>query len=280
MIIVNNNYFRYTISPNDTFINIPVEIKFDNTGREDGLVEFQNDVLEDIINGINDFETTRFANAEYTTKPNITEVNYKFSFFNPNSNIQTATQTSWSDSYLNTGFADEEVYFFKDSFKKSFFKLDFYDTNETENQRAYISMILPTQQGLKMPGSIGPTPVEIKKPYFVLDYVGADKEGFFIYWLKERDYININEFYMTAKFFNGKTGEFIRFTNEPQSIFNGFNKFNFDKSQYFYYKVVLNYDNYEYEIFKEQPQVGGSPTLLRVGDSANPIKWYEYVNLL
>ena len=277
---MNNNYFRYTISPNDTFINIPVEIKFDNTGREDGLVEFQNDVLKDIINGINDFETTRFANSEYTTSPTTTEINYQFSFFDPNSNIQTATQSSWSDNYLNTGFIDDEVYFFKDSFKKSFFKLDFYDTNETENQRAYISMILPTQQGLKMLGSIGPTPVEIKKPYFVLDYVGADKEGFFIYWLKERDYININEFYMTAKFFNGKTGEFIRFTNEPQSIFNGFNKFNFNKSQYFYYKVILNYDTYGYEIFKEQPQSGGPSTLLRVGDNANPIKWYEYVNLI
>ena len=278
MIIVNNNYFRFNVSGNDRYLNIPVEINFDNTGREDGIKDFERDVLKDLINGIDDFETTKFANAPYQTSPNDTDVNYQFNFFDTTNNINTATSTAWSDTYNDVGFLDNEIYYFNNSFKNSFFKLDFYDTKTTENQRAFFTVILPTQQGLKTNGFIGPTQVQINKPSFKLDYIGADKEGFFIYWLKGTDYININEFYMTAKFFNGKTGQFIRLMNEPQSIFNGNDKFNFNKSQYFYYKLVLNYGSYEYEIFKELPQPNLPPTLLRVGDNANPIKWYEYVN--
>jgi hypothetical protein len=278
MTIVNNNYFRYAASPNDRSLNIPVNIDFDNLGREEGIVEFENDILKDLINGINDFETTKFANSSYPLSPINTDINYIFSFFDPTNIILNAPTSSWSDNYNNTGFFDNEIYYFANSFKNSFFKLDLYDTKTNENQRAFISVILPTQQGLKTQGTIGFTNVQVNKPSFILDYIGADKEGFFIYWLKERDYIDISEFYMTAKFFNGKTGQFIRFMNEPQSIFNGNDKFNFDKSQYFYYKVILDYSNYEYAIYKEQPQLNQPPSLVRVGDSANPIKWYEYVN--
>lgn len=275
---MNNNYFRFSFSPNEKNINIPINITFDNEGREDGIREFEADALKQILNSIDDFETTKFANAPYSNQPNNTDINYNFNFFNTNNNVLTANATAWSDTYSNVGFFDNEVYYFANSFKNSFFKLDLYDTKTNENQRAYITIILPTQQGLKTTGSIGPTSVQINKPTMKLDYIGADKEGFFIYWLKEREYVDITEFYMTAKFFNGKTGQFIRMMNEPQSIFSGNDKFNFNKNEYFYYKLVLDYNNFEYSIFKEQPQANLPPTLIRVGSSTNPIKWYEYVN--
>jgi hypothetical protein len=83
---------------------------------------------------------------------------------------------------------------------------------------------------------------------------------------------------MTAKFFNAKTGQFVRFMNEPQSTFSANNKFNFNKSQYFYYKVELDFANFEYQVYKEIPQQNQAPVLQRVGDSVNVIKWYEYGN--
>ena len=51
--------------------------------------------------------------------------------------------------------------------------------------------------------------VDVRKPKFVLDYVG-DKEGFFLYWLKKRTFLDINTFYMSAKFYNAKTGQFTK----------------------------------------------------------------------
>jgi len=116
--------------------------------------------------------------------------------------------------------------------------------------------------------------VEVKKPKFVLDSVGADKEGFYVYWLKDKNYFPPNEFYVGAKFFNAKKGQFIRMINSPQSTFVGPNVFNINKRQNFYYKYILNYDTYEYAVYTET--VNG--TLNRRGTIANPIRWYEYVN--
>ena len=63
--------------------------------------------------------------------------------------------------------------------------------------------------------------------------------------------------------------------NQPQSSFGGPSKFNIDKENYFYYKVVLNYDNYDYKIYRQTP----SDVRVGVGQTANDaITWYEYIN--
>ena len=276
---MNNNYFRKIQTVNEQYINIPVEIKFDMEGREDLINEWENDVIEEIINPINDFEITKFAHKEYYVNNVMrTDINYEFFFFDYLITPSAATITNWVSDYENTSFTDTEIYYFANSFKGSFFKLDFYDSNITESQTIYLSVIIPTQQGLKEPGTIGPplnqTQVEVKKPKFLLDYSGADKEGFFIYWLKDRSYVDITEFYVSAKFFNAKKGQFIRLINTPQSTFNGLNKFNIDKSEYFYYKYQLNYQTNQYEVYEYDNGVGN---LQRIG-TTSPIKWYEYVN--
>jgi hypothetical protein len=276
---VNNNHFRFGFKPDtkDLYINIPVELNFELGGREDAIDKFEQETIERVINPIDDFETTRFMHAPWDNNINKTEIHYQFNFFNNTQSINNFS--SWLDDYQNTGFLDNEIYFFSNSFKGSFFKLDFYDTNTNENSRALISLILPTQQGLKEPGQIGPplnpTIVNVKKPKYILDYLGSDKEGFFIYWLKEPKVLNINEFYVSAKFFNGKTGNFIRMMNKPQSDpFFASDKYNFNKSLVFYYKVIFDFNNYEYKFYLED----ALGNLTRVGDATNPIKWYEYVN--
>lgn len=258
-------------------MNIPVEISFDLTGREDAIDRYEKETIDKVINPIDDFETTRFMHAPWDNNPFKTEIHYQFNFFDSTQSINNSS--SWLDDYQYATFTDKEIYFFSNSFKGSFFKLDFYDTNSNENNQAFISVIIPTQQGLKEPGLIGPplnpTQVDVKKPKFILDYLGADKEGFFIYWLKEPKVITNTDFYMSAKFFNAKVGGFVRMMNKPQSDpFFASNKFNFDKSLLFYYKVKFDFNDYEYKVYLED-QLGN---LTRVGDNLNPIKWYEYVN--
>ncbi len=274
---MNNNLIRLPLTQNEKFINIPIEINFDLTGRQDAIDRFEKETIERVINPITDFETTRFMHASWDNNPDKTALHYEFSFFNPILSLNNSS--SWDDDYRNIGFFDDELYFFSNSFKGSFFKLDLYDTIIDQDKKALISVILPTQQGLKRPGSIGSPfnsiPVEVKKPNFVLDYLGADKEGFFIYWLKEPKLLTNTEFFMSAKFFNGKTGKFIRMINKPQSdpYFTS-NKYNFNKSLLFYYKLILDHNDYEYKVYVED--LLGNFT--RVGDINNPIKWYEYVN--
>lgn len=279
------NKYKFTISPNDKNLNIPIKIDFDTTGREDLLTAYENDVIEQVINPIEDFEVTRFSHKEWgSIGDKKTNIGYEFNFFDRSELITaTTTSTPWVSRYdfvdsdilsvySGMNFTNQELYYFANSFKRSFFKLDFYDSKNIENQTLYLTIIIPTQQGLTREVNIGtttiPRNVQVKIPTFNLDFVG-DKEGYFLYWLKDTTYLDISEFYMSCKFFNAKIGEFVRMINRPQGTIG--NKFNFRKSEHFYYKVLLDYDNYEYEVYKtfgNQARIG----------TTEKIKWYEYVN--
>jgi len=280
-----NNY-RFSYDGNDKSINIPVEINFDMEGREQAIETYEQEIKQASINQINDFELTRFSHSPWDSNIDKTEVWYQFNFFNPFGNTDflntLPASTEWLDDYEYATFTDEEIYYFANSFKKSFFKMDFYDNSNSETQKLLFSVVLPTQQGLKEPGTLFNNPnlqVLVKKPKMVLDFIGADKEGFFLYWLKNQTFLSQTEMYMSCKFFNAKKGQFVRMMNTSQSNFNGPNIYDFNKGQYFYYKIVINYDNYEYKVYREQPVLSGSPLLFRVGDGTNnPINWYEYVN--
>ena len=245
-------------------------MQWDFMGRDDSIQEYEIDAIKQVTGVPADFEIARFANNIY---PNTeSAINYEFNFYDYSLPITANTVGSWTNTYLNNGFSVQDVYYFSKPFTKSFFKLDFYDTTEERTQQIYLSVILPVQQGLTQNVNLNPliTNVDIKRPYMVLDYIGEDKEGFFIYWLRNQDFIDISTFYMTAKFFDGRQGFFKQMTNTRQDLITP-NKFNFNNADYFYYKVDLNYSNKTYEVYS-------TSTNLRVGDSVSPIIWYEYVN--
>lgn len=508
------NKFRFNINSEDRFINIPIQINTDLLGKEDLIEKYEDDVVEKVINPIEDFEITRYNHNKWYNIDNEEKysIEYKFNFFDRSTDIESTTPANidlwvndynFSDNALYNGidFSDGEIYYNVNSFKRSFFKIDFYDTLNSETQQIYLTIILPTEQGKTRLSRLEPTPTptpsisvggnsplfnhssqigylcsfsdcngepfpgnvymdselyndwyfnlqnqnfsknlygtcynldyvstnpqtisfgpfnsgtfienqtdlnpypcdcpeptpqptpsvsssqsvlpcneysiynptnniiqinyydcdsvlqntyvnpnttlilcftsvaapynqdlvitlidscdtpapsgtqiptptntptpsetplppggggtvnpnppgigqpnqpstinapedsQIKLPDFFLDYVG-DKQGYFLYWLKNPSEIKPDVLYMTSKFFNAKTGQFIRMTNQPQAMIP--NKFNFDKSVYFYYKVTLDYENYTYEVYDIN-------TNLRVGTDT-PINWYEYVN--
>jgi hypothetical protein len=255
---------------------IPLESSWDFYGQQQGVEEYETSVLEQILNKDQDFEVSRFEhNSYYTNTKEETSLNYEFWLYNPNLINPTTTIPSlsgtWENSYTSK-FSNNEIYYQQETFKKSFWKLDLYDSPSTLNQKNYITIILPTHQGLLQQIQVGFFQnVLIKKPKYVLDYLG-DKEGFFIYWLKKRNYLDLSTFYMSAKFFNGVTGQFIRMMNKPQyQLTNTSNPFTFNQEEYFYYRVNLDYSTQKYEVFRY-------PDIIRVGSVLEPIKWYEYVN--
>ena len=259
----------------DKQINVPIELKWDYLGLDLAIDEYETKVIEDVIGKGRDFEVSRFAHAPATGTTDATAINYEFYFYSGGSLNDLA---NWRINYLSEGFTPQEVYYYENNFSNSFFKLDFYDTPDEKQQKNYVTVILPTQQGLFMETQMQRTLVNIRKPKYVLDYVG-DKEGFFFYWLKKRNFLDIDTFYMTAKFFNAKTGQFTKMmtgrgasqvdlTNGPQALLVG-NKYAFDNTQYFYYTVKLNYEKQTYEVLNTSGQ--------RLGTNIH-IKWYEYVN--
>lgn len=261
----------------DKQINIPVELKWDYLGLDMAIQEYEKEVITEVIGVGRDFEVSRFVHAPATGTTNNTEVNYEFYFYSGGSMNDI---NNWRVNYLSEGFTPQEVFYYENNFANSFFKLDFYDTPDEKKQTNYLTVILPTQQGLKMETQMQRTLVSIKKPKYVLDYVG-DKEGFFLYWLKKRTFLDVDTFYMSAKFYNAKTGQFttmmtgrgttpLDLTNGPQALFGvGSNKYAFDNTQFMYYTVKLDYPTQTYQVFNTYGQ--------RLGTNL-PIKWYEYVN--
>ena len=244
-------------------INIPINLDWEYLDVDSEIKEYENSILNELITTDKDFEVNRFFHADYDNK---SEINYEFYFYEGGS---LSNSSNWKIDYRAQGFTTQEVYYYANSFKNSFFKLDLYDSPIESEQENYITIILPTQQGLRMATKMQNTDVQIRKPQFILDYVG-DKEGFFIYWLKKRNFLDISTFYMTAKFFDGKTGQFVRMMNRPQSTIQG-NKFVFSSSDYFYYRVDMDYLTHSYKVYdiiNPNDRVGGTV----------PIKWYEYIN--
>ena len=139
-----NNY-RFTYNADDKSINIPIEINFDMAGRDDAIDILQNQIKEEVINPPNDFEITRFSHATWDSDNTKTEIHYKFNFFNSQGQTDFINNppniNEWLDDYQYEGFTDEEIYYFANSFKKSFFKIDFYDRNTTENQKILFTVI-------------------------------------------------------------------------------------------------------------------------------------------
>jgi hypothetical protein len=268
---MNANKVKILKTDLDQSINIPINMQWDFTGRDEAITEYEATILKQVIGVATDFEIARFSHNVFQNMDSA--IDYEFYFYD---NLQSITATTipinaWSNSYLNLGFTAQQVYYYAKPFTKSFFKLDLFDSDNEKTQQLYLSIILPVQQGRTETVVLSQLvpPVEIKKPKIVLDYVG-DKEGFFIYWLRSREEINIDTFYMTASFFDARTGVFKRMTNTKQTSIIP-DRFTFDNSTYFYYRVDLDYNKKTYEVFS-------TSTNLRVGDSLTPIKWYEYVN--
>lgn len=264
-----NNSYRIRLTDSNKELKIPIQMKWDFMGRDESIDEYQTDVVKEVIGVPGDFEISRFSHKEFGIY-NKTEINYQFYFYSGNqSSVSSSTITDWVDSYQGLGFTTKQIYYYEKPFTKSFFKLDFYDTSDTKTQTNYLTIIIPTQQGYFEKSTISsvlPT-VNIRKPKYKLDFIG-DKEGYFIYWLRDEQYYNLTTFYMTAKFFDARVGSFIPMINTPQSSLNG-NTFTFNASNYFYVKVNLDYDNYQYEVLDLNN--------LRIG-TTTPIKWYQYVD--
>lgn len=274
---MNNNSYKFTLPKgNDKYINIPIEIKWDVLGQDNAVEEYQQNVVEDIIGVPGDFEVLRFAHAPYDDNTK-TDIKYDFHFFsvnggvpsNPSSDVTTAVSTDWEISYIPEGFLTTEIYYYVKPFTKSFFKLDFYDSKDTITQTNYFTVILPVQQGFTVSAmtSAYQPPVDIKIPSFKLDYVG-DKEGFFLYWLRNTKFLDISKFYMTAKFFDARLGVFVKMMNVPQIPTLVPSLFRFNPEDFFYYEIRLDYNEKTYEVWDTNGRRG----------TTNPIKWYEYIN--
>lgn len=182
-----------TIYPENNYknINIPIEVKFNVVDYGDDIDSFIRNEKEKAINSIEDGERIKYVSQIYPA------FKLKFRFFNKT--IGNFDNASVSNGYSLAGFLPQEINS-KNNFKKSYFRLYFYDSNDTRTQNLLLT------EDINLYGT--------DKPEFNLDR---------IFWLKKdpvfiENITNNRVVYMSAKFFNAKTGRVHRFINLPLSI--------------------------------------------------------------
>lgn len=259
--VVNNNSYKFRLSDTQKFLDIPIEMDWQYVGVDDGISQYENQVITEIIGGAEDFEVFRFGHKEYGQKQK-TQLNYSFNFYTGTTSVSSSTVNNWVNTYYGSVFNFNQLVYKQKPFTKSFYKLDFYDSTDESNQTNYFTIVLPVSNG----GVEEISGNTVNRPYFSLDYL-RNKEGFFIYWLRKKTFINLDTFYMTAKFFDASLGVFVKMMTVPQATLP--NKFLFD-NKLFYVKTILDYDNRTYSLYDVI-------TNNRIGEGTS-INWFEYVN--
>ena len=175
----NQNQYNKTLT-------LPLNIQFDPFDYSDLVNAWVDEETEKAINDIIDGEYIKYVSTSDSG------FNIKFKFLNKNTN-------TYGDSYENAGFDVED--FKLNKFKKSYFRLYFYDTNNTETANLLFTEDISVEPSENV----------------VFDFNE-------IYWKKEDELMkNTREdrvVYMDAKFFNAKIGKVQSFYNPPPSTNN------------------------------------------------------------
>jgi len=225
---------------------------------------------------------------------------------NPPPGTLPAASGPWGYNYQ--GYSNEEIAANTSDLNKSFFKLDFYDKLDKPKQKFYMSSLFNPVMGdrislysvdldcdfgtipnawtaLNMYTPDAPitntltngnvvmvydTTRDVLVPTYHLD-MDDKSSGYFFYWLKNDNVVNIKSFFTSAKFFNARDGVITRFLNQIPSSIPTFEKNSFDPTAYLYYRVQLNKTNYTYKVLDlSGTRVGTSPS--------TPIEYWEYIN--
>ena len=165
-------------------IVLPISMNFFPVDYGEDISNMVSQERKKAINPYFDAETTKYISED--------ELRINFKFWNGQ---------VWESSYDAAGFTSDDVRLRKNGFKKSFFRLYFYDSNSGETSNLIFTEDL----------DVG----ETKEPIISFNN---------LYWLRnDKFFVDSNEnrvVYMEARFFDAKTGKILKFINLPSSVTN------------------------------------------------------------
>jgi len=216
MIHVNKYKIRTANLSGSTHFNF--EVPFNQVpsllGQTDIINEkFVKIQVEESINPILDYEKVRFAPIISDTNKikgysECDFINYKLMTLSDNAYINT----TWAD----IGFGYNDILFKKNSYTKSFLRLDFYDSDiGTKQQLLFFKTIFASNNTNGTPNFL---PLEFKVGNSIKDR-NRDGEGFFLYYFKEDVVPTIpTKIYMRATLQNSKNGKSTTFMSSSNPM--------------------------------------------------------------
>lgn len=255
----------------DKFIVINNELEsLNDLGWAESFIEYEDDLKNKIINSIENYETIRYIHEPYngiisnpTTKQS--DIWFYFYFIDNGDYVQNYEPTGLSN-ISNSNLTLQTT--------NSFFRLEFYKTlNEQPPERANRKLVFAKNIMIPSGEKFYLTLDDFNDYIYVPVFYGsnyANKENMYLFWFEDNTpYVNSqysgNTFWMTAKYFNSIDGSLYDFVNDCYSTVH-----TIVETQDFYYKVIMNQNNYTYSIYQYNGIVGD-----RVGTFDNPIKFYE-----
>ena len=290
------NRIQIKASLNDEKIVIPIGQTFEEAGREKLISSWEETELQDNINPILDYETTRYAHSGVVPalSPQDYSAYYEF-YFISGGTFPTVP------SFYPQNFTNVELSKNKKSFTRSFFKFDYFDSPYRKEQKLMFSIILPANNCKKILKPIDPAEdmvaylaqqalgvalptYEVYVPEMEFSAAVGRNEGYYIQWLKRPQVYEGDLFYMSCKFFNAKTGKSVGLINKNPTNPGPIPTI-YDYPEWFYYEVKLQASNttnnpkYNYTIRECDNMTLSVPMPgQQRGTSSNPIRFYEYVN--
>lgn len=212
MEIVNRYTFKLNTTSSATTFNIPINLDSYPVDQTD-LIEkqFVDTEMVKAVNPIVDYETVRFSPINHESIE-LNGIIYKLNLLN-------------GPYYSNAEFTVDDFIYRRNALKKSFLRLDFYDSPKLTNQNFLFSSTLFCRivndmflNNIIKGVELIPLEFKLENP---ITTPGGISEGYYIYDYKTDVSINTpKEVYMRASFNNAKNGKTYNFmvSETPQKI--------------------------------------------------------------
>jgi len=269
-ILVKDTDQKIILSSNQTFKT--------DLGWTDSAQQMEQEILYDIINLTENYETTRYIHSPYSvtstsgTTFTQTDIWYNFYFLN-NAGV-------YNQNYESVDITLRENAKMLRQSTESFFRLEFYKTSNDDapnqtNRRLVFSknLILPLGEKVYFTGTPSGSTLPLNDFVFLPVFTGSNyrnTENMYFFWFLDdtpfsETNITGNTFYMTAKFYNAKDGTIIDFVNKQKSVGQ-----EIIEEQDIYYKVIIDRSDYSYIVYQYNGSLGSRNGLLN-----SPINFYE-----
>ena len=259
---------RFDGSSKNIILNQQQEFRTD-AGWDESFQSYEDEVLLDIINPIENYETCRYIHKPYTSTNGFDQCDIWFYFYFTNNG-------SYVLDYTPQGLDQSSRLL--SNVKNSFFRLEFYKTPNNEapnrsNRRLVFAKNLSLPIGEKC--FYDDTNTKLYVPVFMGSNY-RNKENMYLFWFEddtvlEESVLTGTTFFMTAKFYNSVDGNRLQFANKQ--ISQGSDLVEEDDLYFLVEMDRSNAPSYHYEVrdYDSTGTVRGN----RRGESSNPIKFYE-----
>lgn len=238
-------------------------------GWAENAERMEKEILYEIINPTENYETVRYVHSPYNSGLNVNQTDIWFYFYFLNGLNDYSTGLDYNHVGINYR---ENSKMLKQS-TESFFRLEFYKTPNGEAP-TNLNRRLVFAKNLTLPLGEKQFFLTLNEYIYVPVFMGSNyrnKENMYLFWFSDdsafdETTLTGNTFYMTSKFYNSKDASILDFTNK--SLSSGVSA---NETDDMYFKMIIDRTDYSYQIYR----FSGATTLSRIGESNDPIRFYE-----